>query len=490
MAMQYKGVDHKFDWKGCVFFIKISALCAVLGVGAHYSFFYAESYLEPTQPPALTVVEESPLASAIATISTSTSKRIINKLSIAETVPKEGKLVAADLVNMKVQLYENGALYAEYPILSKGRVGSAWETPSGFYAVQTKEKTHFSSIGHVYMPWSMQFYGNYFIHGWTHYADGTPVAATFSGGCIKLATEDAEKVFAFAEVGTKVFVYDSKKEVVPAPLVLDALSLPPIGADAYLVADLDTGDVYAEKNAQERRSIASVTKLMTALVANETISFDRKISVPQGTLVNPPNPIDTEEKTFLAEDLVYPLLMQSSNGVADAIASYYGKGGFVAWMNTTAKALDMHRTTYADPSGISANNISTPDDLFRLARYLADKKSFVFKVTHLAEKTIADEDGTEYTIKNVNTPAQTADFLGGKAGHTTAAKDTMLSVVSFKSAGETRRVAVVVLGSQDQITDTTHLAEWVTNATQTSTFTASPACVECATPEYRRIEDI
>jgi D-alanyl-D-alanine carboxypeptidase len=255
-----------------------------------------------------------------------------------------------------------------------------------------------------------------------------------------------------------------------------------------LVADIDTGDVYAEKNAREARPIASVTKLMTALVANEIISFDRKISVPKGTLVNPPNPKDTEQKIFVAETLVYPLLMQSSNGVADALASYYGTRGFVAWMNTTAKALDMHATTFADASGASANNISMPDDLFRLAVYLANKKSFVLKVTHLSQKTITDEDGAEYKIKNVNTPAEKEPFEGGKAGHTTAAKDTMLSVVSFEHGGKTRRVAVIVLGSPDQIKDTSHLAEWVTTEAKASAATIGPACIGCTTPEYRKIE--
>src|SRR5262249_36028628 len=161
--------------------------------------------------------------------------------------------------------------------------------------------------------YSMQFYGNYFIHGWTYYPDGTPTAATFSGGCIKLETENAEKVFAFADVGTKVFVYDPPQGEPPPSLSLASMPVPEINAPSYLVADIDTGDVYVEREANVKRPIASVTKLMTALVANEVISFDKKVSVSEGSLVNPPIIEATTTKTFLIGDLLYPLLMQSSN---------------------------------------------------------------------------------------------------------------------------------------------------------------------------------
>ena len=213
--------------------------------------------------------------------------RVINALAIEDVVPATGKFVAADLRAMQISLFQDGMLVETIPIKTKGKPGTPWETPSGFYTIQTKEESHFSSIGKVYMPYSMQFYGNYFVHGWTTYPDGTPTPETFSGGCIKLATEEAAKVFAFADIGTKIFVYDPPTVDAIAPIALAALPVPRISARAYLVADIDTGDVYAERAAAAERSIASVTKLMTALVANETISFDKKIRVPEGALTNP-----------------------------------------------------------------------------------------------------------------------------------------------------------------------------------------------------------
>jgi D-alanyl-D-alanine carboxypeptidase len=252
-----------------------------------------------------------------------------------------------------------------------------------------------------------------------------------------------------------------------------------------LVADIDTGDVYAERAAGEKRPIASVTKLMTALVANEVISFDKKLSIPQGILTVPPIATSTEPRTFVVEDLLYALLLQSNNKIAEALASYYGSGGFVRWMNTTAKAIGMNDTTYADASGISANNISTTEDLYRQLVYLSNKKSFVLKITHTAQKNIIADEGQSYTVYNVNRPATDESFEGGKAGHTTAAADTFASVLNLTVGGQSRRIAIVVLGSQNQIADTNTLEEWIKTAATLDATQA--ACLSCAAPTYRKI---
>lgn len=468
-------MPQPFDWRAFFF-----VLCLLIATAS--AALVARATLQErgqTQIATPVVSTKSPVA-----FSTTTPQRIINTLTIADVIPTEGKFIAADLVHMTLQLYEHGTLVESLPIQTKGKPGTPWETPSGFYSIKTKERSHFSSIGKVYMPYSMQFYGNYFIHGWTYYPDGTPTSASFSGGCIKLTTDDAQRVFEFADIGTKVFVYDNKQTEPLDPLTMQS-NPPAVEAQAYLVADIDTGDVYAEYNAQDVRPIASITKLMTALVANETISLDKKVQVIEGALSNPPQPASTTKQTFLVNDLFYPLLMQSSNLVADSLASYYGTGAFVRWMNATAHALGMENTTFADPSGISPNNLSSAEDLYRLAKYLAHKKPFVFKITRTPTRNITTQEGRAFLIKNLNAPANTEHFEGGKVGHTRAAQDTMLSVLSPTIDGVERRIAVIVLGSPDQQSDTTLLARWVLQENTSS----QSACVSCATPETpRKIE--
>ena len=468
--------EHTFDWKGLYFVARLLAIV----VGGIFAVQYEAHHLLESKAVVLPLaaaetVRAAPLMATTTpstpeTFSSTTPLRVINTLTIANTIPQTGKFIAADLVGMQLYLYQDGTQVAQYPIITKGRTGTPWETPSGFYAIQSKEVTHFSSIGHVYMPYSMQFYGNYFIHGWTYYPNGTPVSASFSGGCIKLATADAKEVFAFADVGTKVFVYDAKHATPPATLSLGTTPKPTVSAPAYLVADVDTGDVYAESEARVQRPIASITKLMSALVANEVISLDKKVDVEEGELADPQNTASTTLKTFYIDDLLYPLLMQSNTAIADSLAGYYGKSGFVRWMNTTAKALDMASTTFADPSGVSADNVSTPDDLYRLGVYLANKKSFVLDITHKQAKTITSLDDSTYHITN-----------------TAVSADTALSIQSLNIGDETRRIAIIVLGSTEQATDTKKLADWIVHTAQPAPTEA--ACAACSqVMQYRKIE--
>lgn len=464
-------------------------MVGMLGVLGHYGFIYAKGYIAPHERESVVVQTELPAAAIPppATLSTTTPVRIINRLSIADAVPPSGKFIAADLVNMRLYLYQDGTTTAEYTILTKGKPGTPYETPSGSYSVLYKEKEHVNAWEHVSMPYSMEFYGNYFIHGWPTYADGTPVASTYSGGCIRLATDDAAQVYAFATQGTKIFVYDPGAATSSPTLTHSTLPVPSLSAQSYLVADIDTGDVYAELNAQTVRPIASVTKLMTALVANETIMFDHKITVPRGKLQDVEVATDTAPEIFVVGDLLYPLLMESNNNIADVLASYYGLRSFVDWMNKEARALDMESTSFADASGVSPDNVSTPEDLYRLAVYLANKKSFVWNITRQPEKTITASDGSRYSFNNFNIFSNLPSFVGGKVGHTTLAQDTMVSVFNTSIDGSTRRIAIIVLGSADYATDTKALADWFDSSAAVS---ANTACVSCSQPigPFKKIE--
>lgn len=473
---------QSFDWKGFALGAPLLLLCIAVGAMARYGVPYAEQMVEAA--PSLAVAVRANLAPD--TYSSTTPERVINTLKVADVVPVAGKFIAADLEHMRLALYENGRVVAEYPILTKGRPGTPYETPAGFYTVLTKEVNHLNKRESVYMPFSMQFYGNYFIHGWPYYEDGPPVASTYSGGCIRLSTEDAAKVFAFAERGTNLFVYDPGSARAQDSLALGSVEKPLVTAASYLVADIDTGDVLLEREAGTPRVIASVTKLMTALVANETIMFDREVTVPAAVLTK--TSVATSSVAFPVGDLLYPLLMESNNAVAGELAQYYGTGGFVGWMNTTARALNMGATTFADASGISPDNISTADDLYRLAVYLTHKKAFIWDITRTPQKTLSSADGSAFAFNNFNLFAQDTAFVGGKVGHTSQAGDTMVSVFAPVVAGAPRHVAVIVLKSKDSGSDTKALVAWLTRAAEQAPQQQATACVGCAAEtQYRKI---
>lgn len=384
------------------------------------------------------------------------------------------KYIAADLEKMELTLYASGSPMETVPILSKGRRGTPWETPTGTYEVQTKEANHFSSMGHVWMPYSLQVYGNYFIHGWPYESDGTPVPRGYSGGCIRLSTEDAKKVYEFASLGTPVYVKEDDQaieqsvsddaiKIYPAPL-------PQASAASYLVVDMKTGAVLLEKNAQDTFPIASVTKLMTAIVGSESIFLERVATVSEedvavygdsGSLV--------AGERFSLQQLLYPLLLESSNDAASTIASMiHGKKLFVKMMNDKAGALGMTHTSFADPAGIDEKNTSTPEDLFRLIKYIYDKRSFLFGITrqpHYQSASLGTEQVSAHDWANNNHFFANPAFVGGKVGHTTAARDTMVSVFNVDVSGHNRPIGIIVLGSDNRDQDIESLLAWVRSAT-------------------------
>jgi hypothetical protein len=409
-------LHHSFDWKGLTFLGKILLACMVVSGAGYFSLLYATgSHATSGASPSLVLIQEmrpAPAKSLSLTLSTTTSEHIIHTLVINDAVPPTGKFIAVDLNTMVLTLYEGGVAIAKYPILAKAESGSPYETPAGFYTVLTKESDHFNSGDQIDLPWSVQFYGNYFIHGWPSSIDGSPVNLSYSGDGIRLNTNDAEKVYDFADKGTGIFVYEPVHTASVASLFLDAIPAPLVSAASYLVADIDTGDVYLEQGAGAVFPAASATGLMAALVANETVPFDIKN-----------NPART-----------------------------YGAPGFVDWMNTKAKSLDMSSTRFVDTSSTSTENVSTTDDLFRLASYLVTEKSFV-----------------------LDTAAAT--------------KNIVTSIFSLPINGVERHVAIIVLKSNNSAADTIALTDWFTRSAELGVGLANTACITCAIiPPFRKIQ--
>lgn len=127
----------------------------------------------------------------------------INILSDADK--PAGKFVEVDLKAMIVTMWEDGKIVGEVPVAGTGNPLTS-PTRKGFFSVISKEDNHLSSLSHVWMPWSVRYSGNYYIHGWPYWPNGTRLTSIYSGGCVRLKDEDAKKVYDFSEVGTLVSV--------------------------------------------------------------------------------------------------------------------------------------------------------------------------------------------------------------------------------------------------------------------------------------------
>lgn len=223
-----------------------------------------------------------------------------------------------------------------------------------------------------------------------------------------------------------------------------------LSAEAYLVGDLNTGEVILAKNQNKQLPIASVSKLMTAYVAEETTKASDVAKVSKRALATygENGNFRIGEKIKIT-DLVYPLLLESSNDAAEIIAEYFDRDSFVGKMNQLAKNLNMSSTFYEDPSGLSDNNQSTTSDLFKLTGYINQTRSDIFGIT----------TKKNYSIKTHNWPStnqflRTDGYMGGKSGFTDPAKETVISLFSLPlSETGSRPIAIILLHSADRYKD-------------------------------------
>ncbi|MEK7631023.1 MAG: CapA family protein [Patescibacteria group bacterium] len=409
-------------------------------------------------------------------------------------IPETGRAVHADLASMTLALYENGLKITEVPIISKGKPGSFWETPTGEYRALTKEENHFSSIGQVWMPHSISFFGNFFIHGWPTYASGDPVPEGFSGGCIRLKTEDSKTVYDFVSHQTPIIVSEDTPSVVGERgyIALRNTRPPSLSAAAYVVADIDSNYVFLEKNRSERRSIASITKLMTAVVSLEAINQERDIVINKKDVdIHGDSGSLTVGEVFTAKQLLAPLLLSSSNDAAYALADITGRGHFVELMNKKAEALQLTNTHFSDPSGLELTNQSTAEELAYLIKYIRDERSPLLTLSRQRTAKL-ETNKKEHIWYNFNWHSVDDEFLGGKVGYTSAAGKTMVALFRLPvSEFATRDIAVVVLGSNDQEQDVRKLVTWVkANFVYGSLSDEKPAAAAPIVSDIRKDESI
>lgn len=363
------------------------------------------------------------------------------------SVPESGKLIVVDLSRMNLYLYENGEMLEQFKVAAIGKKGSPQETPPGKYSVLSKEKRHFSTMYEIWMPHSIQFFGNFFIHGWPYYPNGKPIASSASGGCIRLDAPTAEKVFHFADYSTKIFVMGAPPKTAEQPqdepfnyfFKKNGELLPDISAESFIVADIDSGVIIKQKNKNEIFPAGTLTKLMTATVATEVVK-QRDYVAAAGDIIT-------------ASELLYPLLLESSDNAAMALANHRGKPFFVKQMNDKATALDMSNTYFDEPSGISDKNTSTAEDLFRLIRYLYNHKKQILDITNKKEFK---------SWKNDNFFVGEEKYLGGGSGFVEAAKGTVAAIFTLPmSESENRNIAVIALRSLNRQKDIATILDWL-----------------------------
>ncbi len=252
--------------------------------------------------------------------------------------------------------------------------------------------------------------------------------------------------------------YTSATKINPYPFV-KAVQYPEITAKAAIIVDRDSQVMVFAKNPQVRFSMASTTKLMTALTGLDYYKLDDVLTIKRnGVEGSGLGLLKGEQYTF--ESLLYAMLLPSANDAAQAIADNYpwGAGAFVDRMNRKAVTLHLSNTHFSDPSGLDDDgDYTTVVDLARLASYGMNNATLT-KITGTKYKTISTINGVrQFQITNLNKLLGYQGVTGLKTGTTEGAGEVLVSSVEKK--GHT--YVIVVMQSTNRFADTSALINYV-----------------------------
>jgi D-alanyl-D-alanine carboxypeptidase len=240
-----------------------------------------------------------------------------------------------------------------------------------------------------------------------------------------------------------------------------ALFEPELTAPSYLAIDNATGEILIAKDDRARRPIASLTKIMTALVVIEAGKLARKAQVPvEATRVEPNREGLVAGRWYRKKLLLYSALMVSANDSADTLAAHVGEGSlrrFHRLMNARARQLGMTDTVYTSASGLNdGTNLSSARDQAIVAREaLADP---VFASIVRTPRRLVDWPPPTYKKEWINHNRMLRTYpgtYGVKTGYTTAAGGCL--VVAVRRDGHD--VIAVVLGSKNIWADMPRLVD-------------------------------
>lgn len=205
-------------------------------------------------------------------------------------------------------------------------------------------------------------------------------------------------------------------------------------ASEVVVMDLDSGRVLYEQNAHEKRLIASITKIMTAIISIENYSLDDIITVGEEVLKSygTNTYIEVGEKIGI-KDLLYGLVLRSGNDAALTLAANYEKGSeeFIRLMNKKAKSIGMNDTIFENPHGLDeeTKNYSTAYDMALLSRFA--NKNKIYQTIAKTKKYTTKTNNKSYIWYNRNKLLSTYKYCtGGKNGYTPSAGKTLVTTAS------------------------------------------------------------
>ena len=228
----------------------------------------------------------------------------------------------------------------------------------------------------------------------------------------------------------------------------DTLPLTAVSAVSY---DLSTDKLLYARNIEQRLPLASLTKIMTAIVALETYGPSEKLEVSDQDLVgeNSMGLLSGERLPF--SELLYGMMLPSGNDAAEVIArnSEYGRENFVFLMNKKAEDLGLSNTRFTNPSGLEGDGTqySSAYDLLVMTRYAMQNKTFAEVVGTVEHTVPSSSTNQEYYLYNeTNLLTSYPGVKGVKTGYTYEAGMCLVTYLEYKN----HKIIAVVLNSTNR----------------------------------------
>lgn len=280
------------------------------------------------------------------------------------------------------------------------------------------------------------------------------------------------------------------KEIIPLPPAIQPVKKTGAGdlavanAHASLILDVNSGNILHYENGKEHRQIASLTKLMTAILVmekinnlDEVVTVDEEAVMVEGTKIGCPRSgycisqrLQVGEK-ITAGNLLKAMLMNSANDSAIVLGKYISgsQDAFADLMNQRAKELGLTDTHFCTPSGLEPEGresecYSSAYDIARIAAY-SMKFDTLWKIFRLPNETIITSADGKYSHDIYNTDIvlnQVANSLGGKTGFTPLAGYSFLMAVTDET--KKNKIIAVVLDDPYRWQDIKKMVDWTFSA--------------------------
>jgi serine-type D-Ala-D-Ala carboxypeptidase (penicillin-binding protein 5/6) len=250
----------------------------------------------------------------------------------------------------------------------------------------------------------------------------------------------------------KLIIFSLMISLIMAYLPQRAAAAPGVSAVSAVLIEQKSGRILYEKDAHKKMRIASITKIMTAILAIESGKMNRYVTVSeQATRAEGSSVYLKPGEKIKLEDLVYGLMLRSGNDTAVAIAEFVGGSldGFVYLMNQKAREIGMVNTHFANPHGLDdhENHYSTAYDMAILTRYAMQNKIYQKIAGTKVHRAPNPTENWDRVWKNKNRLLSKYKYTtGGKTGYTKRAKRTL---VTTASKGDMSLIAVTLNAPSD-----------------------------------------